>query len=322
MLASFPKSSGDHGRILMVPFDGQFAESVMLPLAQAAYDSTQPPKGYVPDQTAFGIVANPHHPELQSRLSKLDPAEQSRRQRMLASMLEQPARPPEGALDSAEPRLAASAAPNLHLGWFCVDEPGSRLIVAFRGTRFIGDWLKDFDFLPAPYAPAPGGGTVHDGFQFVYLAVRENLIALVNKYSVGYEDILITGHSLGGALCALAAPDLLNSHPKLQPTVYTWAEPRVGKSDFAKFYDARVNICYRIVNLWDVVPHLPPELAAYEHEGIQVTIDSGFSFDVAHNHMLKTGYVPGMRKWNQNHPVQTTRQFGRMAVPALVGKVR
>jgi hypothetical protein len=306
----------------MIPFDGQFAETVMLPLALAAYDSTRPPDGYVPDQTAFGILANPHHPELQSRLSKLDPAEQSKRRRMLESMLEQPPRPPEGVLDSSEHRFEASAAPNLHFGWFCLDQPNNRLAVAFRGTHFIRDWLEDFDFVPAPYAPIQGSGTVHDGFQFVYLAVRENLIALLNKYSAGNDNILITGHSLGGALCALAVLDLLNVDPKLQPTVYTWAEPRVGKRDFVRLYDTRVNICYRITNLWDVVPHLPPELAQYEHEGIQVTIDSGFSFDVAHNHMLETGYVPGMAKWNQDHPVQTTQHFGRMALSALVGQTK
>lgn len=51
-----------------------------------------------------------------------------------------------------------------------------------------------------------------------------------------------------------------------------------------QFFDTRVNICYRIVNLWDVVPHLPRLLALYEHEGHSLHNDSGFSMDIVHNH--------------------------------------
>jgi len=108
----------------------------------------------------------------------------------------------------------------------------------------------------------------------------------------------------------------------LSPIVYTWAEPRVGHDDFVTFYNTHVNICYRIVNVWDVVPHLPPDIAEYEHEGNQVTIDSGFSLDVVHNHVLPTGYVPGMATWNKDHPPPDTRHFGTMAVAALVGRTR
>jgi hypothetical protein len=319
MLASFPKNYLPAG-VLMIPFDGQFAENIMLPLAQAAYDSTQPPTNYILNQTAFEILANPAHPAVQNRLAKLAPPERTKRQKMLQSMLDQPKQHQMATSDAAIRALTPNPSANLHFGWFCLDKPNQRLIVAFRGTQFIHDWLDNFDFVPAPYAPVPGRGTVHEGFQIVYLAVRENLIALLNKYSAGYREILITGHSLGGALCPLATLDLLNVNSNLSPVVYTWAEPRVGHDDFVTFFNTHVNICYRIVNVWDVVPHLPPDIASYEHEGYQVTIDSGFSLDVVHNHVLSTGYVPGMATWNQDHPVQTTQHFGRMALSALVGQ--
>jgi hypothetical protein len=306
----------------MIPFDGQFAENIVLPLAQAAYDSTQAPQGYTLNQTAFEILANPAHPAMQAHLARLAPLERTKRQKMLQSMFDQPKQPQGATNDAAIRRLAANPSANLNFGWFCLDNPNQRLIVAFRGTEFIHDWLNDFDFVPAPYAPVPGRGTVHEGFQLVYLAVRDNLIALLNKYSAGYSEILITGHSLGGALCPLATLDLLNVNQSLSPVVYTWAEPRVGHNDFVNFFNTHVNICYRIVNVWDVVPYLPPDIASYEHEGSQVTIDSGFSLDVVHNHVLPTGYVPGMATWNKNHPLDVTRHFGTMAVAALVGQTR
>ncbi len=306
----------------MIPFDGQFAEKIVLPLAEAAYDATQAPKNYTLNETAFAVLANPEHPAVQAQLANMDPIQKMKRQSMLQSMLKQP-RQYQGSTGEGTARtLAASASANLHFGWFCLDKANQRLIVAFRGTQFLHDWLDNFDFVPAPYSPVPGRGTVHEGFQFVYLAVRHNLIALLNKYSAGYSQMLITGHSLGGALCPLATLDLLNVNQSLSPIVYTWAEPRVGHNDFVTFFNTHVNICYRIVNLWDLVPHLPPEIAAYEHEGSQVTIDSGFSLDVAHNHVLPTGYVPGMKKWNQDHPVRDTQHLGRMAVAALVGRTK
>jgi len=306
----------------MVPFDGQFAEDIVLPLAQAAYDSTQAPKNYTLNQTAFEILANPAHPAVQAHLARLAPLERTKRQKMLQSMFDQPKQPQGATSDTAVRTLAANPNPNSHFGWFCLDKANQRLIVTFRGTEFIHDWLDDFDFVPAPYAPVAGRGTVHEGFQLVYLAVRDNLIALLNKYSGGYSQLLITGHSLGGALCPLATLDLLNVNSNFSPVVYTWAEPRVGHDDFVTFFDTHVNICYRIVNLWDVVPHLPPDIAGYEHEGSQVTIDSGFSLDVVRNHVLATGYAPGMATWNQDHPVQATRHFGRMSVSALVGQTK
>ncbi|HZR65442.1 MAG TPA: lipase family protein [Terriglobales bacterium] len=306
----------------MIPFDGQFAEQTMLPLAAAAYDGTQPPQNFVLNQTAFEILANPAQPSVQNRMARLDPAQKAKHQKVLQSMLSQPKQPKGAASDTAVRTLAAAPAANLHFGWFCLDQPNNRLIAAFRGTEFIHDWLDDFDFVPAPYAPVPGRGTVHQGFQLVYLTIRDNLIGLLNQHSPGFNEILITGHSLGGALCALAAVDIVNVNTNLAPVVYTWAEPRVGHDDFITFYNTHINICYRVVNVWDVVPHLPPDIAGYGHEGNQVTIDSGFSLDVVHNHVLATGYVPGMHTWNQNHPVQSTQHMGRMAVSAMVGQVR
>jgi len=101
----------------------------------------------------------------------------------------------------------------------------------------------------------------------------------------------------------LSAPDLLNDvAANLAPIVYTWAEPRVGHPDFVHFFDTRVNICYRIANLWDVVPQSPATPGSLRTRRLFLHIDSGFTLDIVHNHVLISGYAPGMVKWNQNHP--------------------
>jgi hypothetical protein len=300
----------------MVPFDGKFAEGVVLPLAEAAYDSTKPPAGFTSGSTAFEIAADPTDAGYKTQFARSNP----QHQKMMQSMMKQPPQLQGVNTQSGALALRANPNPNLHFGWVCVDSANRRLIVAFRGTEFLHDWFDDFDFIPEPYAPIPGRGTVHQGFQLVYYAVRESVRPLVQKNAPLAKELLITGHSLGGALCALAAPELLKDNPELSPIVYTWAEPRVGHDDFVTVFNTHVNVCYRIVNVWDVVPHLPPDLAGYRHEGNGVTIDSGFSLDVVRNHVLPTGYAPGIAKWNHSHPVQPTRHFGRMAVSALVGQ--
>jgi hypothetical protein len=162
---------------------------------------------------------------------------------------------------------------------------------------------------------------VHQGFQSVYCALRNNLLQLVQEKKSSCKNILITGHSLGGALVALATPDLLNDvAANLSPVVYTWAEPRVGHSDFVSFFNTHVNVCYRIVNVWDVVPHVPTVLAGFEHEGNELIIDSGFTPDIATNHVLVSGYAPGLAQWNKQHPKITTMHFGFRSVAAMAGR--
>ena len=304
----------------MIPFDGPFAEKYVYPFALAAYTATTPPAGYTEGSTAFAIMADAG--KVRSAIAIPKP------NKMMQSMLDHPPQPvPNSPSAVPVPQKAVgprSTSPNQHFGWICLDAANRRLVVAFRGTQYFHDWLDDLDFIPAPYAAVPGRGTVHAGFQLVYNAIRGSVRGTVQNLanSGKCDTLLITGHSLGGALCGLAAPDLLNDiAANLSPIVYSWAEPRVGHSDFVSFLNTHVNVCYRIANQWDVVPHVPGVLAGYEHEGDQLTIDSGFlPPDVVRYHELATGYYPALVKWNQDHQPQPTRHFGMKVLGALVGK--
>ena len=69
---------------------------------------------------------------------------------------------------------------------------------------------------------------------------------------------LVTGHSLGAALAVLTSPtvDLLTANNDVR--MYNFAGPRVGNPAFAGAYSEFVAQSYRVVNLTDVVPFLPP----------------------------------------------------------------
>jgi len=160
----------------MIPFDGLFAQNYVYPFAVGAYDGENPPAGYESGTTAFEILAD-LSPAFQERAVKLEP----KHRKPLESMLAHPRRPritdASKATSAAVEALPRSAEPNQHFGWVCLDKQNARLVVAFRGTEYFKDWLDDFDFAPAPYSPIPGRGTVHEGFQIVYEAVRESVRA-------------------------------------------------------------------------------------------------------------------------------------------------
>jgi predicted lipase len=177
--------------------------------------------------------------------------------------------------------------------------PGTKTaFVAFRGTQTFEDWVSDFDAFFEPYKYVPNGGQVHMGFQSIYRALHDSIAAGIGAAVADCDDLLVTGHSLGGALAVVAGPDIAkNLTPPSVPELITFAGPAAGLADFAHFFDLVVPSCYRVVNFWDLVPRLPPQLpiGLYEQTGTHVNIDPGFALAVE-AHSLELSYIPGLLK--------------------------
>jgi len=105
------------------------------------------------------------------------------------------------------------------------------------------------------------------------------------------KPLLITGHSLGGALAHLAALDVALQVPELQPNLqlYTYASPRVGSPDWVKYFNQQVPNHYRVVNLADMVPMMPLSklFGDYVHAGEQWSFLSQQG-DILPNHIVET----------------------------------
>jgi triacylglycerol lipase len=169
-------------------------------------------------------------------------------------------------------------------------------IVAIRGTKTIWEWIGDFDAAPEPWFPDPASGLVHMGFQLTYEHICLSLRDLLSTGCQGVERILVTGHSLGGALAVLAAFDIFeNMGPGIVPELYTFAGPRTGDPAFIGRFNAEIKECYRLVNFMDVVPQVPlPPL--YVHAGQEILVHGGFKpLDITYAHHLTT-YLAGLRK--------------------------
>ncbi|KAL6897753.1 hypothetical protein ACP4OV_006712 [Aristida adscensionis] len=129
----------------------------------------------------------------------------------------------------------------------------------------------------APNAAAAAGKPV------AYYKLREVLREQLKKHP--NANVVVTGHSLGGALAAIF-PALLAFHGEADIldrllAVNTYGQPRVGDAAFAAFVRASVPVePLRVVYRYDVVPRVPfdaPPVADFRHGGTCVYFDGWYA---------------------------------------------
>ena len=148
------------------------------------------------------------------------------------------------------------------------------ILISFRGTeQKLQDWMTNLD---AIQTDGPGGnGKVHLGFYHALDTVWDQLKGAITTLNPANKTIWVTGHSLGAALATLAVARLLNEKVVSQITgLYTYGKPRVGNQQFASWFDTLMPANnFRFVNDDDIVPHVPPEILDYKHEGTFLYFD-------------------------------------------------
>lgn len=140
-------------------------------------------------------------------------------------------------------------------------------VLAFRGTEMdVTDIGTD---LTAWQEAAPAGaGRVHAGFKHALAAIWPSI-----KATHGHllAQLVLTGHSLGGALATLAASDIALQNARHTLRLITIGSPAAGNPDFVTTLS---NVATeRYVNCCDIVPCLPPELFGFWHVGTARYID-------------------------------------------------
>ena len=144
------------------------------------------------------------------------------------------------------------------------------IIVGFRGSSNLMNWLYDFNFIQvSPYRNIGSNIKVEKGFFELYSKSKKDIISNIDKISQKYGNnkIIITGHSLGGAESTLLTFDLAFTK-KFHISHVTFGSPRVGNKDFVEKYNSMENnfIEWRIVHYNDIVPHVPfQKIMDFEH---------------------------------------------------------
>jgi hypothetical protein len=190
----------------------------------------------------------------------------------------------------------------------------STTYIAFRGTRTTQDWFMDFDFKLVTYTPPVGsapGAEVEAGFLGVFngfgFATGTGVgagtgmrAALTERYGApaAPSAMIVTGHSLGSALATLTIPYAVADQdgPVLH---YNSASPHVGNSAFADYYDGLGVDTYRLVNIYDLVPMVPPDWLGYTTVGAEATYGADYETE-AEKHDACCSYAYAL--WNPTAP--------------------
>jgi triacylglycerol lipase len=199
---------------------------------------------------------------------------------------------------------------------FVAEKQGTKdLVFAIRGTEGDIEWAEDLFEADQVTSPIQNSqGMVHKGFASIYETLSyapassnsntppDKTVSLGQVLS-NATSAAITGHSLGSSLATLLALDIAVNSTAAVSSIYTFASPRTGDPLFASFYDNRIpSQSYRVVNVWDLVPHLPPvEFFTIDHEwhykhvNSRCPVDGGATIDVVTSHSL-AAYEKGLKR--------------------------
>ncbi|KAJ1949980.1 hypothetical protein EC988_004558 [Linderina pennispora] len=156
-----------------------------------------------------------------------------------------------------------------NVGYVAYKESTKEIIISFRGSQTLFDWITNADFGQDAWPSSVSGSKVHSGFLDAHKAqastIQAKIAELVAKYPT--FNIVFTGHSLGGALASIGAADLA----RLQPTwasrivLYTYGQPRTGNSAYASWVQNLGFPIFRVTYQEDMVARVPPTSFGYSH---------------------------------------------------------
>lgn len=141
------------------------------------------------------------------------------------------------------------------------------IVLVFRGSQQAADWstnfkfrMKQFAFTHTAQEAVPPQGEVHRGFHDAWQSVEHEVLVQLKRWWTPESQLWVTGHSLGGALAALAATSLEYQGFKVSG-LYTFGQPRVGDWAFTREVNSRMgDRMFRYVNNNDIVPLIPPQI--------------------------------------------------------------
>jgi hypothetical protein len=162
-------------------------------------------------------------------------------------------------------------------------------VLAIRGTSGWVEWWDDLNAIRLVSFKDPGSGLVGAGFARIYDTLEvvtppgavvgeaaprslkaaggfaAQVSALLARHAAPATaetlapsaSIAVTGHSLGAALATLYVLDNALTERIHNPSIYTFASPRVGDATFAGAFDGLDLASWRIANVLDIVPRVP-----------------------------------------------------------------
>jgi hypothetical protein len=144
------------------------------------------------------------------------------------------------------------------------------LFIIFKGTSTLEDVITDLQFFQKDDSyNIPG--EIHSGFYDVLKDRFQEFIDIITRAIHENKSIIISGHSLGGALATVLFSYIQANYYHFIENIklYTFGCPRVGDKPFANFISSS-NKAERIVNKGDIVTMIP--IIDYYHHDKELKI--------------------------------------------------
>jgi len=206
-------------------------------------------------------------------------------------------------------------------------------MIPAKGEIIIDEKAHDYSFASDENA------AVHAGYGLTVVMLSEEIIGQIQALNQkGIYNIMITGHSQGGALASLTRAYLENlpkgevSKKNIYKT-YAYAQPMCGNKEFAEEYNTRFSdagTSYSIINAEDPVPYMPfnyeeEKLITKKKIGAWIFGDSQFKAKkLGQDAFIRlfergiTGYVKGS---NSLINKILGLKFGKIEMPAFVADI-
>ncbi|KAI1335261.1 alpha/beta-hydrolase [Xylariaceae sp. FL0016] len=176
-------------------------------------------------------------------------------------------------------------------GFVGIDNVASNIIVSVRGSSSVRNWLTDFRFGKVS-CDFFDGCEAHDGFVHALDEIKASVVLSVTAAAKHHPShtLVVTGHSLGGAVATLLAAHLRRQG--LAADLYTYGAPRVGTPALAEFLTAQAHDNgdggpgagtgpvaagrnFRVTHYYDPVPRMPPLSFGYAHASPEYWLAAG-----------------------------------------------
>lgn len=220
-------------------------------------------------------------------------------------------------------------------------------ILAFRGSSSQQDWRSNFEIVKIPYNKEVQSTTekgldplvpaVHRGFNNytnAVMAMRNTIIDKTTGKTLWQElennsqsTLLLTGHSMGGAVATLMAERLMDEGvSKNKMKVITFGAPAIANKAFAEVYSERIDLL-RIKTNFDPIPgSLQTFIGGFQQFGREETFKlsgrvSSYQHPVSYyldlsvknyfddlDHLIANGFV---------NPMPRTKKIGEAPVVAI-----
>ena len=169
---------------------------------------------------------------------------------------------------------------------FLLSKSGKTVYIAFKGTSSLKNIYANVNIRMKNVS---NNVYIHSGFLDYYKQAEKQVEEYLNETKP--KRIVLSGHSMGGAVATIAAYMLYKSYGPIIE-LFTFGSPQVGNMSFKKYMNAHIKKSWRFVNNKDYVVRSVPR-RDFHHVGNLVLInnDNG-NYITSH---LMPEYIKGIK---------------------------